>query len=153
MFGKLFDAVKGAVSEISAGLDAEIKKFTQREFLDAAIAVGYVISAADGEIDSDEKKKLRGFIERNEALSVFDSGKVTETFNKLGGEYDFDYDMGNEMAQNMIRQCRGNHDQAHLLMRLVVVIGRADGNFDDDEKAAGREVAGTLGMNPSDYGF
>ena len=146
MFGKLVNFAKTTLSEISEGLQDEYKKLANGDFLESSVAVGFLISAADGSIDPDEIKKLRGFIDRSPELGVFDTTKVSEIFAKIRSEYEFDVDMGNDMAYEMVRKSAGDSARGQALMRLVAVIGRADGDFDDDEKAVGRKIASELGV-------
>ncbi len=149
----LLNLLKSTVADLAKGLGDEIKKFSEGGFLDAAIAAGFVIANADNKITSDEITKLRGFIDRNEALKVFPATKVSEIFSRVRTEYEFDPDLGDDLSKKMIMKAAGDPDRVHALMRLACVIGRADGDFDDQEKAAARKIAGWLNASPGDYGL
>lgn len=53
-----------------------------------------MVAAADETISSEEKAKMAGFINRDEALKVFDMGQVINRFNYYADGFGFDYNVG-----------------------------------------------------------
>lgn len=146
LFGKIGDMLGAAVNDLTAS----VSRFVNDDFLKAAIASAYLISSADGNVDADEKKKLLGFCERNDALKAFPRTKVLNTFNELAEEFDFDATMGAEKAWNWIKAISGKNDeQSRACVLLACVIGGADGKFDDGEKRVARQIANVLGVMTS----
>ena len=143
--------LKENITKARANLTAEVSKFKNREFMEAVISGCAMIAAADGTIDASEKKKMADFIERSDELKHFDIRKVIEVFNKAAGDFEFDYHIGKTNALKTIGKIKGKDDQARVLVRVVCAIGAADGDFDDDEKAAVREIAQDLGLNPKEF--
>lgn len=147
MFKGLFKRGEQAASDLKQG----VLKFKNKNFLRASIAGGFMVAAADGSIDPEEKKKLKAFIEHDESLSVFDGGDIVEIFNEFSNHYDFDVDMGKAQALKTISKISGNEEQSKFLIRMIVAIGASDGDFDEDEKTVVRTICAELGLNPAQF--
>ena len=135
----------------AADLKTEVMKFKNKDFLNAAVSGSVLISMADGHVSSDEKQKMMRFIENYEALSVFSSKEIIESFQNIMTQIEFDKDLGEAKAYEAIHKMKGNGDAARLIVRLAIAIGGADGNFDDNEKRVARRLAMELGLNPADF--
>ncbi|MFK7893177.1 MAG: tellurite resistance TerB family protein [Granulosicoccus sp.] len=132
-------------------LTAEAAKFKNRAFMEAVVNGCALVAAADGNIESSEKQKMAGFIERAEELKHFEMSQVIEVFQKAASDFEFDHGIGKASALKVIAKIKGNEEQARLLIRVVCAIGAADGDFDTDEKAMVGEIARELGLNPADF--
>ncbi|MCK7575105.1 MAG: tellurite resistance TerB family protein [Chromatiales bacterium] len=135
----------------ASDLKNEVMKFKNKDFLNAAVSGSVLISMADGHVSSDEKQKMMRFIENYEALSVFSSKEIIESFQNTMTQIEFDKDLGEAKAYEAIRKMKGNDEGARLIVRLAIAIGGADGNFDDNEKRVARKLAMELGLNPADF--
>ena len=135
----------------ASDLKNEVMKFKNKDFLNAAVSGSVLISMADGLVSSDEKQKMMRFIENYEALSVFSSKEIIESFQNTMTQIEFDKDLGEAKAYEAIRKMKGNDEGARLIVRLAIAIGGADGNFDDNEKRVARKLAMELGLNPADF--
>ncbi len=132
-------------------LKNEVLKFKNKDFLNAAVSGSVLISMADGHVSSEEKQKMMRFIENYEALSVFASKEIVESFQNLMSQIEFDKDLGEAKAYDAIRKMKGNDDASRLIMRLIIAIAGADGNFDDSEKRVARKIAMELSLNPAEF--
>lgn len=139
------------VTKARAGLTAEMAKFKNRTFMEALVSGCALVAAADGTIDASEKQKMAQFLERSDELQHFDIRQVIEVFNKAVSDFEFDHEIGKANALKTISKIRGKDDQARLLVRVVCAIGAADGDFDADEKAMVRQIAGELGLKPEEF--
>ena len=128
-----------------------IKRFKNKEFMDAVVAGCALVAAADGHIDASEKQKMAGFIHRSEELKVFDMNTVIKQFNKFAEGFEFDHEIGKGEALRTVGKIKKNEEAAKLLIRVCCAIGAADGDFDDDEKAMVREICTELNLNPGDF--
>lgn len=135
----------------AAELKNEAMKFKNKDFLNAAISGSVLISMADGHVSSDEKQKMMRFIENYEALSVFSGKELIEAFQNAMTQIEFDKDLGEAKAYDAIRKMKGKDDAARLILRLIIAIAGADGNFDDSEKRVARKIAMELALNPADF--
>ena len=135
----------------ASGLKDEVMKFKNKNFLQAATAGAALIAMADGTLDSEEKKKMLGFIESNDSLSVFKTAEVIGAFKEYVDNFEFDQDIGESKAYEAINRLRGNEVECRTVMRLILSIAAADGVFDDDEKSVAKKIAIELGLDPSDF--
>lgn len=143
--------LKNTTENARSALVAEMSKYRNREFMEACVAAGALMAAADGEITSDEKRKMIGVIENTDELKHFDMGDVIAFFESIVKKFEFDVEIGRAEALKIIGRIKGKEEQARMLVRVACIIGGADGNFDDDEKAVGRMIAVDLGLNPGDF--
>ena len=132
-------------------LKNEVLKFKNKDFLNAAVSGSVLISMADGHVSSEEKQKMMRFIENYEALSVFSSKEIVESFQNIMSQIEFDKDLGETKAYDAIRKMKGNDDASRLIMRLIIAIAGADGNFDDSEKRVARKIAMEINLNPAEF--
>ncbi|CAI8878489.1 tellurite resistance TerB family protein [Methylocaldum szegediense] len=146
-FQDFFNALKQKASE----LKTEALKFKNRDFLNAAVSGSVLVSMADGIISSEEKQKMMRFIENYEPLSVFSAKELIDAFQNAVSQIEFDKDLGEAKAYEALRKMKNNDAAARLIMRLIISIGGADGNFDDNEKRVARKIAMELGLNPAEF--
>lgn len=146
-----FDDLKSKAGELHSKLTEEVKKFANKDFHEAVVAACTVIAFADGEISSDEKKKMMGFMEINESMKVFDKNATIKIFTKYLEQMEFDIDLGRGEALTAIGKLSGKTNESKAVVRLACAIGAADGDFDDDEKKAARQICQALGLDPSEF--
>ena len=132
-------------------LKAEALKFKNKNFLNAAMAGSALLALADGEITPDEKKKMLKFIGNYEPLTVFKTTEIITAFGDFVTQLEFDHDLGEATAFEAIGKMKGNEQAARLIMRLVIAIGAADGDFDDYEKTMARRIANELGLSAAEF--
>lgn len=148
----MFASFKDAIAKFKAGIDAEVARFNNRDFLNAATALSARVAAADGTISDDEKQKMGAFIQMYPALKVFAAKDVVESWNHIASFYAFDKAMGDAEANTLIAKVTDPAAQA-TLVRLGCAIGAADGDFDDTEKAVVTSVCKLLNLRAADFGL
>jgi Tellurite resistance protein len=129
----------------------EVSKFKNRDFMEGTIAAIALVSAADGDISSAEKQKLIGYFGASEELKAFKTDDVIAYFKSVTDKFDFDAAIGKAEALRVVGKLRSNQDAARLLVRVCCVVGAADGNFDENEKAVVVQICRELGLNPADF--
>lgn len=139
------------VKKQTGNINTEISKFKNKEFMEAVVAGCAMVAYADGGASASEKQKMMGFIKQSEALKVFETDKVIDTFNKYLSKYEFDSGIGKGEALASITKLKGKPEQGQLLVRVCIAIGGSDGNFDKDEKKAVTEICRALSLNPKDF--
>lgn len=144
------DWLKKNVTEARDALNAEITKFKSKDLLEAVVAGCALVAYADGNVSSEEKQKMMGFLRNSEQLKVFDSGDVIRIFQKYVEKFEFDNIIGVGEVMQAVGKFRGK-PQAQLVVRVCCAIGAADGDFDEKEKAVVRRMCSELGLNPSDF--
>lgn len=143
--------LKDRTNEARSKLTSEVSKFRNREFMEAVVAACAMVSAADGSISGDEKRKMTGYLQRADEMKHFDTSQVIAFFEKIAGNYEFDAQIGRAEALKVIGKVRSKPDQARMVVRVACVIGASDGDFDADEKAAVRMICADLGLPPADF--
>jgi tellurite resistance protein TerB len=146
-----FSGFMSSIKQKSNELKGEVLKFKNKKFLNAATAGTALIARADGDVSSEEKKKMLKIIESNDALSVFKTSDVIEAFNGFLSNFEFDQDVGDSKAFEALNLLKGDDVACRTVMRLILSIAAADGVFDDDEKAVARKVARELGLDAADF--
>ena len=149
----MLEWIKDKASQARQGLMDEVSKFKNREFLEATVAGCALVAAADGNISSDEKKKMLGFIQTSDELKVFKVEDVIATFNQITSKFEFDADIGKIEAMKTVGRLKSNAAAARTMVRVCCVIGASDGAFDANEMAVVRAICGELGLAPSEFGL
>ncbi|TKJ87203.1 Tellurite resistance TerB [Paenibacillus sp. CFBP13512] len=135
------------------GLVDQVKKFKNKDFLDAIVAGCALVAAADGNISADEKQKMAGYIGRNEQLKVFEMSLVIARFNHYVENFDFDAMIGKQEALKAISKFASKPEEGRLIVAVCSAIGSADGDFDTEEQNTVRDIIRTLGLNASEFGL
>lgn len=144
------DWLKKNVTEARETLNTEITKFKSKDLLEAVVAGCALVAYADGNVTSEEKQKMMGFLRTSDQLKVFDTGDVIKIFQKYVEKFEFDNTIGVGEVMQAVGNFRGK-PQAQLVVRVCCAIGAADGDFDAKEKAVVRRMCSELGLNPSDF--
>ncbi len=93
------------------------------------------------------------FCDPQKSWKVFDTAEVIEFFNKLVTSFDFDLEIGKGETMKYILALKDQPEAAQLALRVGIAVAKSDGNFDDDEKSAVREIARSLGFDPAEFGL
>ena len=145
------DKLKEGALEIQNQLSSQVKQFKNKNFANGTMAVCALVSAADGSIDADERRKTASFISSNDTLAVFDVSELQKTFNDYCDKLSKDFDFGKIDLLQVISKLKKSPAQARAAVQVAIIIGNADGNFDDDEKKIVREICRSLDIEPSDF--
>ncbi|MEO5376310.1 MAG: tellurite resistance TerB family protein [Magnetococcus sp. DMHC-6] len=144
------DWLKQNVTLAQETLNTEITKFKSKDLLEAVIAGCALVGYADGNVTSQEKQKMMGYLKSSEQLKVFDQNDVIKLFQKYVEKFEFDTNIGTGEVMQIIGQFRGK-PQAQLIVRVCCAIGASDGNFDLQEQNIVRRMISELGLNPTDF--
>jgi len=147
----LWSQLRGRAQDMTTQLKAKTDQFKNKEFANASMAMCALIAAADGTIDNAERAKVSGLITSNEALKVFPAHELTQKFDFYASKLQSNFDFGKLEATQTIAKLKAKPDQARAVIQIGIIIGGADGNFDDHEKAAVRDACHTLGIPPAEF--
>ena len=109
-----------------------------------------LISAADGSISPEERRKTAGFIMSSDKLKAFDVSKLRAKYDEYCGKLETDFDFGKIELTQVIGKIK-KEEEARAVVQLAVLIGNADGNFDEHEQKVVREIIYTLKLNPTEF--
>lgn len=146
-FNNFLDKLKTKANE----LKTEALKYKNKDFMNAAMAGSALIAMADGSISSEEKQKMVKFIESHDALSIFTTNDVIKSFQDFVGQIEFDKDIGEAKAYQALGKMKSNPEAARLLVRMIIAIASADGDFDATEKKVAIKIAKELAINPAEF--
>ena len=146
-----FDSFLSQLKSKANELKTEALKFKNKDFLNAAMAGSALIAMADGSISASEKQKMIKFIESNDALSIFTTSDVIKAFQDFVGQLEFDKDIGEAKAYEALGKMKSNAQAARLLVRMIIAIASADGNFDATEKKIAIKIARELAIDPAEF--
>ena len=132
-------------------LKTEAMKYKNKDFLNAAMAGSALVAMADGNVSAEEKQKMIKFIESNEALSIFPTNDVIKSFQDFVGQIEYDKDIGEAKAFQALGRMKSNVEASRLLVRMIIAVASADGNFDANEKAVASKIAKELNISPSEF--
>lgn len=143
--------LKTNVEAARSKIATEVSRFKNKTFMEAVVAGCGLVAAADGDISSAEKQKMSSFIRNSEELQVFNMDEVIEYFNKVCAKFEFDKEIGRAEALSIVGRVKDSSEQARLLVRVCMVIGSSDGDFDAQEREVCRLICLELNLNPSDF--
>ncbi len=147
-----FNRVKDAFNTSRAELTKQVGRYKNKKFMQGTVAVCARIAISSDGVSSEEKQKMLGFLRSSDELKVFETTEVIEFFNKLLTSFEFDSEIGKGETMKYILALKDQPEAAQLAIRVGIAVAKSDGNFDNDEQQAVREIATMLGFDPADFG-
>lgn len=145
-----FDKLAAKVKEGVAGARRIQTQFTDAAYLDAAIAVGFLVGGADGDFDADEREGLVNLIKSDPTLRAFDDDAISASYGRVEDLFKITMALGRKKALALLSEI-SKPDQKQGLMEFAAVISTLDGEVGDDEVAMVTKIADALGENVADY--
>ncbi|CAM3900762.1 tellurite resistance TerB family protein [Mycobacterium frederiksbergense] len=146
-----WDQLKTRAQELNAQLATKTSQFKNKEFANGSMAMCALVAAADGSIDPVERQKTAALIASNQSLSHFPPGELQEKFNWYCDKLNGDFDFGKVEATATIGKLKSKPEQGRAVIQIGIIIGGADGNFDDYEKAVVRSACHAVGIDPAEF--
>ena len=146
-----FDQLKSRTQEMSGQLKTRAGQFKSKEFANASMAMCALIAAADGSIDPSERQRTEGVITSNDILAIFPPDELRQKFAFYADRLIRDFEFGKVEAIATIAKLKSKPDHARAVIQIGIIIGGADGNFDDNEKKAVREACFAVGIAPAEF--
>lgn len=142
---------KNWLNTTKSGLTEQVKKFKNKDFMNAVVAGCALVAAADGKIEESEKNKMAGYMNISNELKVFDMRDVITQFNFYVSNFDFSPEIGKQEALKAIAKFSNKPEVGRVIVGVCSAIGAADGDFDEHEKAIVRNICSVLGLSPSEF--
>ncbi|CAM3791467.1 tellurite resistance TerB family protein [Rahnella bruchi] len=147
------DKMKGALNAGRDELTKQVGRFKNKKFLQGTVAVCARIAVTSDGVSSEEKQKMIGFLQVSPELKVFETKEVIAFFNELVTSFSFDYEIGKGETMKYILALKDQPEAAQLAVRVGIAVAKSDGDFDESEKMAVREIALALGFTPAEFGL
>lgn len=143
MFGKLFGKKVNQAK-------AEVKKFENRDLLEAIVGGCLLVAAADGDIEDSEVKKIDSLLRTNKNLEHFGS-EITELVNRFSERLQSGYRVARAEILREIEDIKSDQQQKEDVLLNMLTIAEADGEIEPAEQKELETVAQRLGLRISDY--
>lgn len=147
----IWNRLRQATQDMQSQLVSKKNELQSGAFRDASMAMCALVAAADGSIDDSERAKVSGLITSNEALSNFPPESLRSTFETYCAKLTADYQLGKVELVQVVGKTKKKPAEARAVVQIGIIIGGADGNFDDQEKAVVRECCHAVGIDPSEF--
>ncbi|MBW7454535.1 tellurite resistance TerB family protein [Paenibacillus sepulcri] len=142
---------KNWLNNSKKNLGDQVKKFKNKDFMDAVAAGCAVVAYADGKVDVEEKNKMAGYINLSQELKVFNMADVIDRFNFYVNNFEFSAEIGKQEALKAIAKFKSKPEVGRVIVGVCSAIGAADGDFDLQEQAVVRDICNVLGLSPSEF--
>ncbi len=146
-----WDQLKSKTTEMSSQLKTKTGQFKNKEFANGSMAMCALIAAADGSIDPEERRKTAALITSNDILSIFPATELREKFDWYCDKLQRDFDFGKVEAIATVGKLKSKPEQARAVIQIGIIIGGADGNFDQHERAAVKDACFAVGIAPTEF--
>jgi len=120
-------------------------------FRDASMAMCALVAAADGSVDPSERQRTASLITSNEVLKNFPADVLQQRFNDYVSQLTADFDIAKVSVLQDIAKTKKKPTEARAVIQIGIIIGGADGHFDDNEKAIVRDACFAVGLNPAEF--
>jgi len=147
----LWDRLRDSVQSMQAQLTAMKSDLKSGAFRDASIAMCALVAAADGRIDPAERERVAQLIATNDVLQRFPSYELHRRFEEHLDKLTVDFDLGKVSAMQEIAKAKRRPAEALAVIQIGIVIGGADGYFDDSERAVVRTACVALDIPPAEF--
>ncbi|TDB91122.1 Tellurite resistance TerB [Actinomadura sp. KC216] len=146
-----WDKLRESTQTLQTQLLSKKNDLKSGAFRDASMAMCALVAAADGSVDPSERQRTASLISSNEVLKNFPADDLQRRFNDYVSKLTADFDFGKVSVLQDIGKAKKKPDEARAVIQIGIIIGGADGNFDNAEKGVVREACLALGLDPSEF--
>ncbi|MFE7354484.1 tellurite resistance TerB family protein [Streptomyces sp. NPDC057543] len=147
----LWDRIKESASTMQTQLNAKKNDLKSGAFRDASMAMCALVAAADGSIDPTERQRVAALITGNDVLQHFPADDLQRRFNEYCQKLTSDFEFGKVSVLQTIGKVSKKPTEARAVVQIGIVIGGADGHFDQSERAVVREACFAVGISPTEF--
>ncbi|UED85233.1 tellurite resistance TerB family protein [Streptomyces profundus] len=147
----LWDRIKESASSMQTQLNAKKNDLKSGAFRDASMAICALVSAADGQVDPAERRRVSQLITSNEVLQNFEANDLQRRFDGYLDQLIADFELGKVGVLQEIGKAKKKPAEARAVIQIGIVIGGADGDFDAAERDLVRQACHTLGLPPAEF--
>ncbi|MFC0600689.1 tellurite resistance TerB family protein [Streptomyces palmae] len=147
----LWDRFKDSAQTMQTQLMQKKNELKSGAFRDASMAMCALVAAADGSVDPSERQRVAQLIATNEVLQNFPADDLRRRFEENVGKLTTDFEFGKVGLMQVIGKTKKKPIEARAVLQIGIVIGGADGYFDDSERAVVREACFALDIPPHEF--
>ena len=129
-------------------LVGEVRRYNDKAFLKAAMAVCALTAASDDQVEPVEHHRIGEIIAKDPALAQVDGRKAADLL------YEYIYalrthgDPARRVLYGKVNRMAGDHKKSRTLMRVAYLVILADREIRDAEREEFRRLCGALGLEP-----
>jgi len=135
-------------SSLLKKLVSEVRRYQNKDFLKAAMAVCALAANADGEVSIAERYSIDHAIANEPALQEFDGAKAIGLLDGYIYALRQEGASANEILSNKVERMAGDHKRSRTLMRVAYLIITADREIQDGEMDEFGRLCGLLDLEP-----
>ena len=143
----------GIFSAIETLLAQHHNKVRNRQFLEAAMGASAMLALADEEISFAELMARDYVLDHVQQLQVFDPNEAADLFRNYAETISNNPQLGKAHVLEKITHLSGDRELASLLIRICLVIAKADRNFSQAEHKVIDTFCDVLGLDKEDIEF
>lgn len=147
----LWDRLKDSTKTMQTQLNAKKNDLKSGAFRDASMAMCALVAAADGTVDPSERQRVGSLIATNDVLQNFPAPDLQRRFEDYLTKLTADFALGKVAILQEIAKVAKKPVEARAVIQIGIVIGGADGDFDQTEQAIVREACFAVGLNPAEF--
>ncbi|MCX2927021.1 tellurite resistance TerB family protein [Streptomyces sp. NEAU-W12] len=147
----LWDRIKESASQMQTQLETKKNDLRSGAFRDASMAMCALVAAADGSVDPSERQRVAQLISTNDVLRNFPADDLRRRFEENLDRLVADFAFGKVSVLQEIARAKKKPAEARAVIQIGIVIGGADGDFDQNEQAVVREACFALGLPPHEF--
>ncbi|WP_432037898.1 tellurite resistance TerB family protein [Streptomyces cucumeris] len=147
----LWDRFKDSAQQMQTQLTAKKNELKSGAFRDASMAMCAMVAAADGSVDPSERQRVAQLIATNEVLQNFPSEDLHRRFEENINRLTTDFALGKVSVMQEIGKAKKKPAEARAVIQIGIVIGGADGYFDDNERTVVKEACYALDILPAEF--
>ena len=111
-----------------------LRRYQNKDFLKAVVAVCALAANADDEVDISERYKIEEIIAQEPPLSEFDAKKVAEIFDAYVDALRKEGESAKKILYNKVRRMADDQEKSQTLMCAAYLVIVADHEILDEEK-------------------
>ncbi|MFC6881607.1 MULTISPECIES: tellurite resistance TerB family protein [Actinomadura] len=146
-----WDKLRESSQTMQTQLMAKKNELKSGAFRDASMAMCALVAAADGTVDPSERQRTASLIASNEVLQNFPADDLQRRFNAYVDKLSADFAFGKVSVLQDIGKVKKKPAEARAVIQIGIIIGGADGVFDDSEKAVVREACFAVDLSPAEF--
>ena len=143
----------GIVSAIETLITKHQQKIRSRQFLEAAMGASAMLALADGEISFAELMARDYVLDHVQQLQVFDPNEAADLFRSYAETISNNPQLGKANVLEAINHLAGDLELASLLLRICLVIAKADCDFSQPEHEVIDTFCDVLGLDEEEIKY
>ena len=147
----LWDRIKESASTMQTQLNDKKNELKSGGFRDASMAMCALVAAADGSIDASERQRVSALITGNDVLQNFPAQDLQRRFDENCQKLTADFELNKVELMQVVGKLQKKPTEARAVIQIGIVIGGADGDFDQSERAVVKEACFALGIPPHEF--